>query len=114
VKTQFFSLKNEFIKSRTKKNTKKRMSLIDQYQDIERDLENLPMSNNDKHDILHAYKVYFDALNKYNACIRAVETCGLPEEDPEYNNFKDACSEAERAYEIAFNNYDAINDRLVR
>jgi len=106
-------LKNGFIKSSTKKNTKKRISLSE-YQDMEHYLAGRPMSDNDKIDILYAYWAYVDALKTLYACCRALERCGLPEEDPEYNNFKDALSEADSAYEIAKINYYAICDRLFR
>uniref|UniRef100_A0A6C0JZP4 Uncharacterized protein n=1 Tax=viral metagenome TaxID=1070528 RepID=A0A6C0JZP4_9ZZZZ len=82
--------------------------------DMERYLAVNEISGNDKHDMLDAYKVYFDAYNTWDACEEALETCGLPEEDPEYKKLKDELSEAYKAYDIAWDNYYAIYDRLFR
>jgi len=84
------------------------------YQRLELRLADRPMSENDKIDMLDAYKAYLDALITFSACIRARDTCGLPREDPEYNNFKEAWSEAYKAVEIAWDNYNDIYDRLFR
>uniref|UniRef100_A0A6C0JVU9 Uncharacterized protein n=1 Tax=viral metagenome TaxID=1070528 RepID=A0A6C0JVU9_9ZZZZ len=89
------------------------MSLSD-YQFIESYLADRPMSENAKIDILDACKVYLDVENQYHACCRALSTCGLPEEDPEYMILEDACSEAHKALEIAWNNYRDIYYRLFR
>jgi len=82
--------------------------------EMEHYLADRPMSNNDKIDILDAYRVYLDAYNTLSACYRALRTCGLPKEDPEYNNLKDAREESSRARDIAWDNYDAIRRRLFR
>uniref|UniRef100_A0A6C0K135 Uncharacterized protein n=1 Tax=viral metagenome TaxID=1070528 RepID=A0A6C0K135_9ZZZZ len=84
------------------------------YQHLERELADRPVSDNDKIDVLDAYKAYLDAYNKYYACIRARDMCGLPEEDPEYMILEDASSEAARVSNIAWENYYAIRRRLFR
>ena len=81
---------------------------------MERELADRPMSENDKIDVLDAYKVYFDAYNTWIACCRAVLACGLPEEDPEYKKLRDAWDEAMSVYIIESDNYEAIYDRLFR
>jgi len=93
------------------------MSSIDEYQLLERLARNLvdrPISENDKIDILDAYMAFLDAYNKYSACCRALETCGLPKEDPEYKKLKDAREESARAHDIAWDNYFDIYNRLFR
>uniref|UniRef100_A0A6C0JYV8 Uncharacterized protein n=1 Tax=viral metagenome TaxID=1070528 RepID=A0A6C0JYV8_9ZZZZ len=73
-------------------------------------LADRPISENDKIDMLDAYKVYFDTEHEHTACCWALDTCGL--EDPEYKKLNDELSEAEQAREIAWNNYVAIRRRL--
>uniref|UniRef100_A0A6C0JY72 Uncharacterized protein n=1 Tax=viral metagenome TaxID=1070528 RepID=A0A6C0JY72_9ZZZZ len=84
------------------------------YQCLEREIANRQMSENDKIDILDAYKACIDTLETLYACIRALERCGLPEEDPEYKKLKDTWSKANDAHDIARDNFDAIDRRLVR
>jgi len=72
------------------------------------------MSENAKINILDAYWAYFNASNTLRACKEALETCGLPKEDPEYKKLEDARSEAYKALEIAWDNFDAIYDWIFR